>query len=513
MKIDLYDPAMTTYHQAGIGGLAATIAAWEETGKSIPGLTWAVTEEFVELHWESQQALIQFVQESIRVEDDFVVLRAFETAGDAYSDIVRYAHTSALRMTLLQNNSNVKGGKCLKFKNLGAEYDRVFSCKPLTGFSTRDVLSEIRDWSAFPMKGYLYPGSSISDSDSKCGREPLDRTLANIFAIAGVIPFHIHRNDKAYQAGIAIPQVTDLRVFAQRRHRLLSGIRMWHASSPEDIASRLFPQLFLDDKVDQLSVKLQHCPPIEVLVFGTSPNDKKQKNKTRVVTVGPPTESVLRRIEIVSERFNATPVLDKSVKDREAYASMFRLSEWRRLLTENIVAGRPIFYGIVQALSDVNLRTFDMCLPVNLQRLKRVIQDFRTEKMMSEDNLRFIDLVTMCLYYWRGRVSKGGGDVVAETNLLVHSARNCLTQRRFSAFFLDFVRKSSQWRQPASGYLDCIRWAQGSAWKEAADLFAAVAVSYDRQTARELLIERGFVEPESKPNLPSADDSISNAAE
>jgi hypothetical protein len=505
--INLWDPAMTTYHQAGVGGLAATIQAWEEMGKTVPGLSWKVTDETIELRWESKPALVQFIHESIRVENDFVVLRAFETAGDAYSDVVRYAHTSALRMTLLQNGRTVTSKSGIKFKNLGGEYDRVFSCKSLEDFQTRSVFSVKGDWSEFPRKGYLYPGSAIEDSASKCGREPLDRTLACVFAIVGVVPFLIHRSSKAYQAGIAVPQVTGLHEFARRRHRLLSGIKKWHASGPEDMAARLFPELYLDNKVDQLSVKLPHCPPIEVMVFGKAPDDKQQKNVTRLVTVAPPTEDVLRRIEIVAQRLSATPTLDKSVKDREAYTSVFRISEWRRILTENIVAGRPLFHGTRRAFSDVDMRTFDLTYWRNVQGLRQVFQDLRSEKLMSDVNQRFVDMVSMCLYYWRGWVASKGRHATEETNLLIHSTCNCLSQQKFRRVFRDFVYRSSQARQPASGYLDCIRWAQGLDWKEAADLFVATLVSYDKAYTFKLLTDRGF---DPKPAETAATEAASN---
>jgi hypothetical protein len=55
--------------------------------------------------------------------------------------------------------------------------------------------------------------------------------------------------------------------------------------------------------------------------------------------------------------------------------------------------------------------------------------------------------------------------------------------------------------------LDCIRWAQGLDWKEAADLFVATLVSYDKAYTFKLLTDRGF---DPKPAETAATEAASN---
>jgi len=230
----LDDPRYTIYHRAALGGLAATIRAWELRRTTPQGVRAAFESDRVTLQWDDssdRDALLRILSASFQTRNDLIDLPAQAPGG--MGDDLRLALHNGYCGTYLQHNKmrpappGVKGAKTLTLRNPDTDAEEIFTYRPVgsyahqkaqgTGLLDSDVLPATATISQALVPGALTGAEALE--------VPAKDAILLLFLIAGSTVFLLRpraKNAKA-QYCLIVPDVVDLRRFARSIEMMAAG--------------------------------------------------------------------------------------------------------------------------------------------------------------------------------------------------------------------------------------------------------------------------------------------------
>jgi CRISPR-associated protein Cas8a1/Csx13 len=359
LHLNLSAPGMTPIHGAGLGGLATSLLALERSGECIDGLAWEVGPRHVDLRFADSEAgaLVRLVETTMRCSDGLITFRCFEDLPE-YTLEAKLVMNECLLGTLLQHNKMLKPDGARKAERT-IEIDGrqlMFRVKDLTDFvhrfSAMGLVAKDGHLVSGPLqiKGWAIPGAiKRHESASETAMtEPAERFLPLLFAPIGTVPFRmsavIHREKLDY--ALVVPEIEDLRDFAEARRALMGGVLAMRAASLGDAALILYTRLHALGLLRKL--RIRRCT---VMSLGTVAWASHQKTRTQMVTVETPSDLLLERTALIHEHL-AARVRPRSDGD----GGFISVPAWRQLVTENVAANRPLWSGLGEALHDKDLR-------------------------------------------------------------------------------------------------------------------------------------------------------------
>ncbi|MBK9265700.1 MAG: hypothetical protein IPM54_38670 [Polyangiaceae bacterium] len=168
----LFDPGYTIYHRAALGGLAATIRAWNGAGPA--GIRTSVTPDEVRLAWgddlTDQDAVRRILDASFRITDDKLIDLVGHGIPPNARDL-RLAVHNGLCVTFLQHNKmrpGEKDARHIEIRSVDGEPGIAFSYK-----GVNDYAHSARMLLLFLMVGsvvFILRAGAVSAAKAQCRR-------------------------------------------------------------------------------------------------------------------------------------------------------------------------------------------------------------------------------------------------------------------------------------------------------------------------------------------------------
>ncbi|WP_437589943.1 type I-MYXAN CRISPR-associated Cas8a1/Cmx1 [Sorangium sp. So ce1000] len=305
----LTNPNYTVYHRAALGGLAATVLAWQSKRGSAPaGIEHEVKRDRVTLAWgdklSDQEALQRILDASFRLTDDKLIdLVGQAVAAD--NDELRVAIHNGLCATFLQHNKmrpSEKEPRRFEIRSADDESRGLFTYKAITSYAHQkaqgtgllDPAKKGSPAGRFPVVATIpqsvVPGAMAGVQALETGPE---EAILLLYLMVGSAVFLLRPRTykEKMQACVVVPDVRDLVAFSRalravarvdvERPRLSGGYLGRVAGGVEEAALRLLIDLTADD--------LREFPAIaglQAIAMGKVAWDKNQVNRSASVRLG-----------------------------------------------------------------------------------------------------------------------------------------------------------------------------------------------------------------------------------
>ena len=320
----LSEPAFTIYHRAALGGLAATIRAWNENGVPAPlryeperttgggtlhgpdatQVTIRMDATEISLDWPSEtpdrKALGVLLEASFRRTEEGMIELPGLGLGRNREEVLFAVH-SGLAQTFLQHNKKRpgKGVGTVALKIGDEDQPAIFTFKRVDRYSHQvaqgtGLLGE--GWDVSPgeppevvtLSQALLPGAMAGASELEA--RPSDAFLLQYLIVAcPVFLVRSRRREEKVQSSLIVPDVTDLKLFSMRLHRSSSRDLPRFSDTylgrvvggAEEAALRFLMDLRSHDAAGDLGVS-----SFVVVAMGKVPWDKNQQNRSGIARVG-----------------------------------------------------------------------------------------------------------------------------------------------------------------------------------------------------------------------------------
>jgi CRISPR-associated protein Cas8a1/Csx13 len=237
----LSDPSFTIYHRAALGGLAATVDAWQSGAvDGPPGIEYELETDRVRLAWNDdvadQVALRRILAASFRLtEDKLIDVAGHRIAPGAGALGIRLAIHNGLCTTFLQHNKmrpSEKAPRQVSLRDADGESEAHLTYKAVNAYAHQhaqgtglldDPPSRMGTSGRFPVRATI-PQSLVPGAMT--GARALEATseeaILLLFLLAGCSVFLLrHRvHAEKMQACVVVPDVSNLRKFARAVQRL-----------------------------------------------------------------------------------------------------------------------------------------------------------------------------------------------------------------------------------------------------------------------------------------------------
>lgn len=220
----LSDPNYTIYHRAALGGLAATIEAWND--RAPDGINAKVERDQVRISWDEtlsdQEFLLRLIRASFKIDEESKLI---ELPGQQIKTGVkdlRLAIHNGIAATFLQHNKMRPGEKTPRMMPLsdadGKELG-VFSYKAVNEFAHRRAqgLGLLDTKGAFPattsIPQWMVPGATGGAADLQASTE---EAILLMYLMVGSATFLLRprTSQEKAKACVIVPDVIDLLGFA-----------------------------------------------------------------------------------------------------------------------------------------------------------------------------------------------------------------------------------------------------------------------------------------------------------
>jgi CRISPR-associated protein Cas8a1/Csx13 len=403
LTIDLFDPAMTALHRAGLAGLWMTLDRFEQEGVEIAGGSWRLDRHEVVLRW-GEEGPRPFFSELLD--------RAFPPTKDgliwfpAYGDPAVHPAQAvlvhdALLGTFLQHGRTRRAEPSNKRTGaLAVPIDdrvEVYPYQKVSGYAHQkpSLFADGRLSASVRLAGWQYPGGVVRHvglGDATALSEPPARALALLFCPVGVFYLRIGGRGGGVrpQFALVIPEINDLGVYAELRRFFaeLGAAELW-ASGSAEAGWRVLAEAYAKRLL--ASVETTSC---RVVAFGVVPWSTQQKTRVDLFTVTVGTESRLRVFVLCTKAF------PRESKQGKEGARFWDVPQMPELVARNLTAGRPWWEGFADFIANPGRRKH-----VLSWERKGVI------RMVSEaqfDHERERVFVEACHEAWRSRLAQLG---------------------------------------------------------------------------------------------------------
>jgi len=369
----LNDPGLTIYHRAALGGLAATIRAWNKHGvpenlsysrpsKNGPGILSGDDESAVEIWMDSAQitlawdettshraALALLLRASFERTEEGMIFLPGQCFGPDREDVLIAIH-NGVSATFLQHNKkrpgsgvrevaiadDIKGTlQLLSYKKVNKYSHQFGQGTGLLGDGWTVDEGELPDVASIPQS--LMPGAT---GGARClGTSPEYAFLLHYLMVACPVVILRPRNHSAkMQNCLVVPDVTNLGQFAMRLHR--AGTSQVHRFSntylgrivggAEEAALRFLIDLGGLDAAEQLGVS-----NFEVVAMGKVAWDKNQQNRSWIARVEPGCLKEMGVFEAAASQLGHA----KWIKDKKGDSFAILESSVPELVAANLASG------------------------------------------------------------------------------------------------------------------------------------------------------------------------------
>jgi CRISPR-associated protein Cas8a1/Csx13 len=229
----LSDPGYTIYHRAALGGLAATVRAWQDKDNDYDapeGITPKLTEDTVELSWREELLAVEVVKRILDASFKLTSEKLIDLPGHNISDDrrgLRLAIHNGLVGTFLQHNKMRPGEKqprSIKIATVDDDGGDMFTYKAIdiyahqkaqgTGLLDGDLSKRYDGTLAAKIPQSVVPGATGGMVDLEATPEG---SLLLMFLMVGCSVFMLRPRtykEKA-QSCLIVPDVLDLVAFAR----------------------------------------------------------------------------------------------------------------------------------------------------------------------------------------------------------------------------------------------------------------------------------------------------------
>lgn len=231
----LSDPGYTIYHRAALGGLAATVRAWQDDDNDYDppeGITATITRDTVHLSWgnglAAPEAADRILKASFKLTDE----RLLDLPGHNIREDqrgLRLAVHDGLMKTFLQSKDSrtaEKTGLPYAIKTPDDDEPQLFSYQPVNTYyhQTAHEKMNVRNDNGVTvaeLMQWLVPGAQRG---ARTLESPLRDGFLLLFLMVGSATFLIRPRDfkKSMHSCIVIPDVRDLLAFSKSLHNIAS---------------------------------------------------------------------------------------------------------------------------------------------------------------------------------------------------------------------------------------------------------------------------------------------------
>ncbi len=350
LVVGLCDPGMTSLLRAGLGGLAASLAAiaekdvgshWPDRVRLGPGHA-TVAARRVTFDWGSgtpNEVLGALFDASFRLSPKGCI----ELPGAYPSRLapeIAAALQGAIKKTFLQHGkSTTKAGGPVTFSFEIDERKSAFQLQPYSTYAHRNGAAEVCDAlrsGEVKLSGAFYPGAAQRHA-SQLSYLPAAALCAH-FALVGCISFEAPR----LRAGILVVlEPGDLLLFSNSRRGLTPKrlVDVFVAGAGDAVLT-VHLALKLEGLRDTGGISR-----VSAVLLKPMPWDKKQKYRAAIVAPPTVSEQTLDIFDAVVRTLPPT-IRERSEEVEEDESSFFVATSWlRTFVTDNLAAGRRWFDG------------------------------------------------------------------------------------------------------------------------------------------------------------------------
>ncbi len=299
LTYQLTDPNFTIYHRAALGGLAATIRAWD--GNFPEGIQAKIDSNFLQITWDEtlteQEALSRILAASFKLTEDKLIELPGQFIGEDRADL-RLAVHEGLCLTFLQHNKMRPGEKdprLFPLKVEGEENSQPITYKAINSYAHQKaqgtgLLDIVKKGEAgkFPLIATI-PQSVIPGAmtGKKALQASAKEVILLLYLMVGSVVFLLRPRtykEKA-QACIIIPDVTDLSEFADSMQILTRSTQNFQRFTNTYLGRVVggAEEAALSFLIDMSARSIAGC---QAIVMGKVAWDKNQINRSISIKVG-----------------------------------------------------------------------------------------------------------------------------------------------------------------------------------------------------------------------------------
>ena len=299
LTYQLTDPNFTIYHRAALGGLAATIHAWD--GDFPEGIQAKFESDFLQITWDEtlteQEALSRILAASFKLTEDKLIELPGQFIGEDCADL-RLAVHDGLSHTFLQHNKMRPGEKDPRLFPLrveGEENSQPMSYKAINSYAHQkaqgtgllDIVKK-GEVGKFPLIATI-PQSVIPGAmtGKKALQSSAKEVILLLYLMVGAVVFLLRprtHKEKA-QYCIIVPDVTDLLEFADSMQSLTSSTQNFQRFSNTYLGRVVggVEEAALSFMIDISARSIAGC---QAIAMGKVAWDKNQINRSISIKVG-----------------------------------------------------------------------------------------------------------------------------------------------------------------------------------------------------------------------------------
>ncbi|MFM9264513.1 type I-MYXAN CRISPR-associated Cas8a1/Cmx1 [Tychonema sp. BBK16] len=299
LTYQLTDPNFTIYHRAALGGLAATIHAWD--GNFPEGIQAKFESDFLKITWDEtlteQEALSRILAASFKLTEDKLIELPGQFIGEDRADL-RLAVHDGLSHTFLQHNKMRPGEKDPRLFPLrveGEENSQPITYKAINSYAHQKaqgtgLLDIVKKGEAgkFPLIATI-PQSVIPGAmtGKKALQSSAKEVILLLYLMVGSVVFLLRprtHKEKA-QYCIIVPDVTDLLEFADSMQSLTSSTQNFQRFSNTYLGRVVggAEEAALSFLIDMSANSIEGC---QAIAMGKVAWDKNQINRSITIKVG-----------------------------------------------------------------------------------------------------------------------------------------------------------------------------------------------------------------------------------
>lgn len=231
----LSDPGYTIYHRAALGGLAATVRAWQDDDNDYDppeGVTATLTRDTVELSWSNGLPALEIVDRILKASFKLTAERLIDLPGHNIREDqrgLRLAVHDGLMKTFLQSKDSrtaEKKGLPYTIKTPDDDEPQMFSYQPVNTYYHQTAHEKMKvradnGVTVAELMQWLVPGAQRG---ARTLESPLKDAFLLLFLMVGSATFLIRPRDfkKGMHSCIVIPDVIDLTAFSKSLHNIAS---------------------------------------------------------------------------------------------------------------------------------------------------------------------------------------------------------------------------------------------------------------------------------------------------
>lgn len=358
IEFNLGSPSFTLLHSAGVAGLWMTLNQLEQENVKPENIDWKLERRKVTLSWQGRDldVLNWLLQQSFQIHKGMIAFKGLDSKTMLLSSQL-IMHEGVLG-TFLQHPSTYEsdGVEKKSFEIEEGKPEWVVQHKVIKSYAHQEFAKKLCDQRGNLLKtpirvaGWLNPGAvvrHIAFSTQTSFEESPENALVLLFAPVACYYFRLksHLKEKKALYALIIPEVTDLKDFAQNRQqsKLRSvGYKDFFASGLGDAGLKFLTYETTAETASTYNV--QRC---QVITLGTVAWSEQQKTRTEICLVEA-NAKVCQNYKIAQEELSDRYFVGEN-------GGFIQGSFARELIADNLATFQPWYSGISTKINNDKL--------------------------------------------------------------------------------------------------------------------------------------------------------------